>query len=179
MDPFTITAISMGISALGTGTSLLGGLFGADDNAKLVADQQKAENIKFQQQKADWERSRRQDIRKGIYMQHQAVAAATAGGANESTGAYGAYGQVNQETGWNVQGVNMAQHFGTQLHQANMDILADKGNIAQDQSIVSMGQGLSSLGGAGMSQATNISNLTGYSGSGISGLSSSGGFGKA
>lgn len=160
MDPFTIAAIGLGIKAIGTGIGLFGDSEANKANQDLLKAQSDAENVRFQQMKNDAERKRRQDIRNGIIREHQAVSNATLQGASESTGAYGAYGQVNQETGWDVGGVNTAEHYGTQIHTANLAALQAKSELADAQEIKGIGEGISSLGGAVLSNMGSIKALT-------------------
>lgn len=156
---FELAVIGMGLSALGVGTSFFGSLMGNDANQDLVSAQQKAEKLRYQQMQADAERKRRQAIRQGIIQQHQAVSNTVLQGAGESSGAYGAAGQVNQEVGWNVAGVNIAEHFGKGIYEANQQALAAKGEIANAETIKSFGSGLSSLGGAMLGNMGTINSL--------------------
>lgn len=160
MEPFTIAAVGMGISAIGTGLGLWGSSEANSANQALLAAQQKAETARYQQMQADSERRRRQAIKQQIQQQHTAVSNTTLQGANESTGAYGAYGQTNQEGSWNVGGVNIAEHFGTEIYKANQAALSAKSDLASAQELQSFGSGISSLGGAVLSNAGPIKSLT-------------------
>lgn len=160
MDPFTIGAIGMGISAIGTATGLFGASAANEANQHLIAAQKQAETLRYQQMQSDAERKRRQSIRQGIIQQHQSVSNTTLQGAGESSGASGAQGQANQETGWNVAGVNIAEHFGKGIYQANLQALQAKSELADAQEISSIGSGLSSLGGAVLGNIGAISSLT-------------------
>lgn len=160
MDPFTIAAIGMGISAIGKGIGLFGDSQANEANQALVAAQKRAETVRYQQMLNDAERARRKDIKTGILREHQAISNATLQGAGESTGAYGAQSSVNSDTGWDVGGVNTAQHYGTQIYHANLDALTAKGQLADAQEIQQIGSGISSLGGAVLGNMGAIGSLT-------------------
>lgn len=160
MDPFTIAAIGIGIKGIGTAIGLFGDEKANEANQALVTAQKQAETFRFEQMKNDAERKRRQEIRTGIIREHQAVSNANLQGAGESSGAYGAYGQVNQETGWNTGGLNTAEHYGTQIYKANLAALDAKGQLADAQTIQQVGSGISSLGGAVLGNMGAIGSLT-------------------
>lgn len=160
MDPFTIAAIGLGIKAIGTGIGLFGDDQANQANQALVAAQKKAEAVRFAQMQNDAERARRKDIKTGILREHQAISNATLQGAGESSGAYGAQASVNSDTGWDVGGVNTAEHYGKQIYQANIEALNAKGQLADAQEIQQIGSGISSLGGAVLGNMGAISSLT-------------------
>lgn len=149
------------IGAIGVGTSIFGAITGNDANQEALAAQQHAEAIKQQAKAADEERKRRQAIRMGIIQRSQALSRETAQGANESSAASGAAGQINQETGWNVAGVNQAAHFGTALYGANQELLNARMDQSNSDMISSIGKGLTSLGGGLVSNAGTVNNLIG------------------
>lgn len=179
MDPFTIGAIGMGISAIGTGLGLWGSSEAAEAQQKLTAAQMQAEKLRYEQMKNEAERKRRQAIKMQIQQQHTAVSNATLQGAGESSGAYGAYGQTNQEGSWNVGGVNIAEHFGTEIYKANMAALQAKGELADAQSLQQMGAGISSLGGAVLGNMGAINAMTTPSPFANYGNTSNSGYGPA
>ena len=146
-------------AAVGVGTSIFGAILGNDANQEALAAQQKAEQIRQAQAAADAERRRRQAIRTGIIQRSQALANATAQGANESTANSGAQGQVNQETGWTIGGINTAQAYGTALYGANQELLQAKMDQANADEWSSIGKSLTSLGGGLVTNAGTIGNI--------------------
>lgn len=160
MDPFTIAAVGFGISAIGKGLGLWGDDKANQANQALVAAQKQAETARFEQMKNDAERKRRQEIKMGIFREHQAISNASLQGAGESSGSYGAQAQANQETGWDVGGINTAEHYGTEIYHANIAALTAKGQLADAQEIQQAGAGISSLGGQIIGNMSGINALT-------------------
>ena len=158
---FEMAAISLGISALGSITSMFGASQSSSANDALIAAQQKAAQIQYKQMIADTERKKLEKIRQGNILRHQAIANSTAQGSNESSALSGAMGQVSQETSWNIAGLNQAEYFGKQNYQANQEILAAKGQLADAQSMSQMGSAISSLGGAMISNMSGANSLFG------------------
>lgn len=160
MDPFTIAAVGFGISAIGKGIGLFGDSQANEANQALVSAQKQAETVRFNQMKTDAERKRRQEIRMATIREHQAISNEVLQGAGESSGAHGAESSVNQEAGWDVGGINTAEHYGTQIYNANIAALTAKGQLADAQEIQQIGSGISSLGGQILSNMSGINAVT-------------------
>lgn len=159
--PVITGIVAAGLAAVGAATSIYGAIAGNSAQSEAIAAQQHAEQIRQQAAAADAERRRRQAIRQGIIARSQALTKETAQGANESSAVGGAGGQINQETGWRVAGINQAQHFGTELYGANQELLAARQDQANASSISDIGKGISSLGNALIVQQGPINNLAG------------------
>jgi hypothetical protein len=149
------------LAGVGAATSIFGAISGNSANQAALEAQQRAEAIRQQAAAADQERKRRQAIRQGIIQRSQALSREVAQGANESSAAPGASGQISQETSFNIAGINQAAYFGTALYGANQDLLAARSAQANADTIGNIGKGLSSLGGATISNLGAINNTLG------------------
>lgn len=152
-------AIGLGIAAAGFVTSLFGASAQNDAQQQMLAAQQKAEAIRQKQMEDDAQRRVRAQIRQGNILHSQALATATNQGASQSSALPGAFGQVSQETSWNVAGVNTAVNYGRQMFGANQELLQAKANYVDAQQTSQIGSSLMSLGGGMVTQGNTITNI--------------------
>lgn len=133
MDPITL-----GISAFSAGSSLLGGLFGSQNNANtnqswyhqaqgLIDMQQNA--LRQKQMNLDAARRKRDIIRQAQTATANAEAAAANSGALNSSGIEGARAGISGQAGVNTLGVSQNQEignsmFGLETTRAAMGMLA-------------------------------------------------------
>ncbi len=143
-----IAGIGLAVGAAGAVTSTIGSM-------QASAASKRAEKLRETQMNLEAARQRRQVIREGLRARAMALTSATAQGAGSGSGLQGGYGQVGQRVGENMVGINQGTEIGAGIFQANRD-----GYSAQ--SLVSFGNGLSSLGGALIDNAPTISRVGTY-----------------
>lgn len=166
--------IGAGISALGLGLSLFGGV----DQAKAAKEyaqksyavqQQISANenlVNDQRENAMQLNARRNSLeqfRNTQRMAARASAAAVTQGAQFGSGLAGGLGQIQAQGAYNVQGLNQNEQIGENIFGLNRTISGEKLQLAQLQSqygqTSATNQGFSSLGGSLMSLAGPASRL--------------------
>lgn len=140
-----VTGLALAATAVGTVTQV------SAANAASKASQ-RAEALREKQMNLESNRQRRQIVRNMIRARSQALATTTAQGATGSSAQGGAYGQIGQQTGENLVGVNQGQEIGAGIFQANRD-------IAGAEALAAFGGGVSSFGGALFSNAEGIGRI--------------------
>lgn len=150
------------ISAIGIGLQVVGGIMGYSAQQRMINEQtqasKRAEGAREQQMQLDAQRRRRQAIREGIMARSQNLTVATAQGAAGSSvlsGMGGAIGMAQE----NQQGITAAETIGGNIFQANRDYFDA---TQRGQAGIAFGQGISTLGGALVSNAGTISRLGTY-----------------
>lgn len=115
---------------------------------------QRAEAARKQQMNLETDRKQREILRQSQLARSIALTRGTEQGANEAGGSAipGAYGQISGQETQNRTGVFQAVDIGNSIFQANRE-------FAQAQELSAFGSGLSKLGGALYSNATDISNI--------------------
>lgn len=152
--------------AIGVALSVAGTVVGYSAQQKMIAQQtqasKKAENAREQQMQLDSSNRRRQSVREAIVARSMGLAAGTNAGAQYGSGVSAALGQATAQGAENQQTVNSSQILGSRVFQANRDYFdaTQKG-----QAGMALGQGLSAIGGALVSNAGTISQLGTYFGS--------------
>lgn len=143
-----IAAVGLGLAAGGVATSTV---------AQMEASQQakKAEKVRQAQMELSAQRQRRQAIRESVVARSQALAAATAQGAQFGSGLEGGRSQITSEAGHNVNNINNSALLGRQLFRANA-------RQQSAQGIASLGNGISSLGGALVQNSQTLGRVTNY-----------------
>lgn len=162
MDP-----ISLGIMAVGLGMSVFGGIGSSGASAKAAEiskdeamHEQQINSIKQQQMDVEARRTNLQTIRNNQQARAMATEAATNQGAQFGSGLQGGLAQIQDQTLYNMQGVNYAQAFGKQIFAQNNAISADKMQMAGVQSDQAQYAGISSIGGAIMKAGPLIGGLS-------------------
>lgn len=161
MDPFTI---GIGLAIAGTATKTLGSILGSSAQKHVIADQQRAEQIRERAMELDASRRRREMIRQGMIQRAQALATGVAQGANFGTAIPSAYAQIGGQVAFGLEGVTKNEQLGRELFATNRDLLGARQEQANAESITAIGSGLSSLGGAVIGNLGPINNLFGGSG---------------
>lgn len=185
MDPVSLT-----LGVVGLGMSIFGA-FGAADDAKHASEiskdeakqQQGINDAKQQQMEIEGRRTQLENVRNNQRASAMALSAGVNQGANKGSGLQGGLAQINDQSLFNMQGVNDALSIGRQINGFNQNITKDKYAMADVQSSSATNQGISSLGGAVMkagpivgqiSQGFGSNNL----GSGLMGGGSPSGYGR-
>ena len=140
-----IAGIGLAVGVAGTAAQVVG-------SSQQAAAAKRAENLRERQMNLEAARQRRQVIRNSLRARSMALTSATAQGAQSGSGLQGGFGQIGQQTGENIQGVNQGTEIGAGIFAANRD-------SAGVSSLVSFGQGLGSLGGALVNNADTLGRI--------------------
>lgn len=173
MDP-----ISLAIGAVGLGMSLFGGLSSssnAKEQAQVSADEATQEqNINDQKQQAmeiDARRKQLETIRTNQKAQAMATEAATNQNAQFGSGLQGGLAEVQNQSLFNLSGINSSLDIGRNINQYNKNISSDKmkmaslgGEAATDQAITSIGGSLMKIGPTIGALTKGMSLPTGFAG---------------
>lgn len=170
-----VAAAGVGIAAAGAVTNFAAAKQQKAANAQSIAAQQQAEAIRQKAMEVDANRRRRQLVREGIIARSQALATTTSAGANQSSGLFGAIGQISGRTAWGVSGINASESTGSQLFAANQDLLRAKLSMGNAQSLGQVGSGLTSLGGAMVNSYGAMDRIFGSTGASNTGFKYQGG----
>lgn len=152
MDPITAT-----LGVVGLGMQVFGGLAAsgvAKQEAQVSSDEaaqeQNINNTKQAAMRLNAQRTQMENIRNNQRARAQATNSATNQGAQFGSGLQGGLAQVNDQSTFNMLGVNQALQTGAQIGNFNNLISQDKiqmaglgGQMATDQGIASMGAGIS------------------------------------
>jgi hypothetical protein len=184
MDP-----ISLAIGAVGLGMQIFGGI-GASQNAKEAAainqdvakQEQSINERKMTQMAIESRRMQLENIRNNQRARALSEATAVNQGAQFGSGLQGGQAQINDQTLFNMQGVNQAIQTGSQIYGLNSIISEDKQKLASVQSDMATNQGIASLGGSVMKAGPIIGQLSqgfgGFSFNSLFGGGSPSGYGK-
>lgn len=140
------TALSVG----GTALQVKGQL----DASKAAKD---AEKLRQGQMNVEAERQKRQVIRQSLIARGEAMNTAAAQGATEGSGIAGGTAQIAAQANENIGAINTSQGFGNAMFGVNR-------RATNASTMASMGQGLSSLGGALFKNQEPIGRLGTYYG---------------
>lgn len=151
----------LALAGIGVGAQIAGAQHAADAQKQEIAAQQQSESIRQQGMQLDAQRKRREQVRQGMLAQSQALTAGANSGAQYSSGVAGAIAGAGEQAQYNILGTNEAQNIGNQLFQSNRNIFAAKSKEADAASLSATGSGLSSLGGALLSNIGNINRVGG------------------
>jgi len=138
---------SLALSAIGTGTSILGGL-------KEGAAQKSAEKMRAGQLRIETARERTRQIRAGRAARAQVLQQGANTGASESSSvATGAAGAMSQAYS-NIVGLNQQESAGIGQSAIRQDIIDARG-------IQTLGQGMTQLGGAIFNNQDELADIFG------------------
>lgn len=169
------------------------GAAGAASNAKqsaqisqnIAGDEEGINDQKRQQMEMSARRQNLETLRNAQRQRSQATASAVNQGANMGSGIQGGLGQITDQTGTNLQGVNQNLAIGENIFNYNDQISEQKKALANVQSSQATDTALMSLGNGLVSSASTIGNIGKFAGGGISDFMSlmspgsiSGGLGK-
>lgn len=185
MDP-----VSLAIGAVGLGMQIFGGI-GASENAHQAAEisqdvarqEQGINDTKQKQMEMEGRRTQMENIRNNQRARAMSENAAVNQGAQLGSGLQGGLAQIQDQSLFNMSGVNNALAFGRQINTFNQNISNDKQQLASVQADSATNQGIMSLGGSLMKAGPVVGQLSqGFGsmnlGSGLMGGGSPSGYGK-
>lgn len=162
MDPISAT-----LAVVGLGMQIFGGISQANAShqaAEISQDQARHEqsinDIKQQQMELEGRRTQMENIRNNQRARANAEAAATNQGANKGSGLQGGLAQINDQSLFNMSGVNSALQFGRDINTQNQAISQDKIRLAGVQSSAATASGIASMGGAVMKAGPIVGSLS-------------------
>jgi hypothetical protein len=187
-----IAAVGLGVAAAGAVMSYQGAKAQADATNRAtqasIQAQKESEALRQKQLNLDATRRKREIMRASVAARSAALAQTTAQGAGSpgSSALAGAYGSIAGRTGVNTLGVSQNQEIGNSLfdvHQRQLsEYQAAASQAASAQGLMALGSGLSSLGGAAMSNAGSITKIgsfiSGRAFSSLAGGGSPSGYGR-
>ena len=165
--------ISLAISAVGLGMQIFGGIAASDNahaQAAVAQDEATQEmginNAKQAAMELNGRRSQIENIRNNQRARAQATQAATTQGAQFGSGLQGGLDDIQNQTTFNIQGVNDALSTGRTINAYNQNISYDKMKMAALGGQAATDQGIASLGGAVIKSASTLGAIgqAGYSG---------------
>ena len=157
----SIVAIAgVGLAAAGTVTNISASKKQNQANQQAIAAQQQAEALRLEAMKMDADRRRRQEIRQMIISRSQALAMANSQGASQSSALPGAFGQISGRAGFGFEGINIAERTGHGIFDANQNLFQARLKANSANQLGQIGSGLTSLGGAFLTNSTAIGNLS-------------------
>lgn len=168
MDP-----VSLALGAVGLGMQIFGGA-GQAENAQQAAavsqdvakQEQGINDTKQKQMELEGRRTQMENIRNNQRARAMAENSAVNQGAQFGSGLQGGLGQIQDQSMFNMSGVNSALTFGRQINTYNQAISSDKQQLAQIQGDSATNQGIMSLGGSLMKAGPVIGQLSkGFGGS--------------
>lgn len=162
MDP-----ISISLAAIGLGMQIFGGIGQAKashEAAQISQDQARHEqsinDIKQQQMEMEGRRTQLENVRNNQRARAMAENASVNQGAQFGSGIQGGLGQINDQSLFNMSGVNSALQFGRDINTQNQAISQDKIRLAGVQGSAATSAGIASLGGAVMKAGPFVGQLS-------------------
>lgn len=184
MDP-----ISIGLSVVGLGMQLFGGIKGAevahqqaDVSSQIAGDEQKVNEQKQAQMKLQAQRAQMEVFRNAQRARAQATNSATQQGAQFGSGLQGGLAQISDDASTNLLGISQNLEIGQNIFGINNDISAKKMQLAQLGGEAATDQGIASLGGALIKAGPTIGAFgknIGASGGSLMGGGTPSGYGRA
>lgn len=166
------------VGLIGLGLSAVGTVISASAQSKMVAEQTRAsklaENSRQQQMQLEAQHQRRQSVREAILARSMSLSIGTSQGAQYGSGVAGAMGQATAQGVENQNLSAQGEILGSRVFAANR---AYFDATARGQRGMALGQGLSAIGGALVSNAGTINQLGQYYTQRPSGASLQRGFG--
>jgi hypothetical protein len=169
--------ISLAIGAIGLGMQIFGA-FGQANNSREITQasedesrqEQGINNAKNRQMHIEARRMQLENVRNNQRARALATNSAVSQGAQNGSGLAGGLAQINDQSLFNMQGVNQAEDIGNQILGFNNAISRDKARIASLQGSSATDAGIASLGGAVMKAGPIIGQLSqGFGGGGTTG----------
>ena len=161
MDPITIAGLAL--SASGAISNIFGASKTNKANAAAIEAQQKMLAIQQQANRIDADRRRRALIRDAVIQRSMALARATNQGASSagSSALPGAYGQIAGRAAGGISQINQNLQTSESLYAANQELFRAKLAAGNASMYSQIGSGLSSLGGALLSNREALGNIFG------------------
>lgn len=150
-----MAAISTIIAGVGLAAGAAGAAVQYSGQRKAAKGQERAERIREAQANLESQRERRNIVRQTLLARAQATSNAASQGAMEGSGIQGGYGQLQGQGGNAIVANTQNQALGAGMFAANRQISAG-------QTQASMGSGLSSLGGALVSNSDTLGRIGNY-----------------
>lgn len=165
-----IAVAGLGIAGAGLAVSYSAAKQNAQANQAALQAQQEVEKQRQLQMNLDASRRKREIIRQSIAARSAALATTTAQGAAGVGGSslQGAYGSIGGRTGVNYNGVDQNQQIGNSIFASHQAQLGAYQRAADAQSLGALGSGLSSLGGALVTNAGTFGKVGTYAGAQVS-----------
>lgn len=158
-----ITAIVAAVGAVASGVGAVTQMSAAKDSAeankRIAADQQRQEALRMQAMELDAKRKQTEMLRQQQRSRAMALASTTSGNSQEGSGLQGAYGQFSGATNENLLGLNQSLQLGQQNFGISQDITQARYNLADASAMSAYGAGISSLGGALVTNAATIGKI--------------------
>lgn len=150
MDPISAT-----LGVIGLGMQIFGGIGAsktAGQEAQVSQDEARQEqginDTKQAAMELNGQRTQLENIRNNQRARAMAENSAVNQGAQFGSGLQGGLAQINDQSMFNMQGVNDALQTGRTINQFNKNISSDKQQMAVLGGTMATDQGISSLGGA-------------------------------
>lgn len=157
-----VAGVGIAASIAGTAVAYTGAQAQAKAQKQALAAQQQAEEERKKAMNLDAMRKKREQIRQMQIARSQALATTNAQGASDGSGLEGAYGGISGRVGDNTLGIQQNQEIGNNIFAANSRYNAAQSDYASAGASVSMGSGLSSIGGMLMNNAGTIGKIGSY-----------------
>lgn len=161
MDP-----ISAGLGVVGLGMQLYGSLSGSSDarraseiNQQIAGDEGQINEQKRKAMELSGRRQQLEVMRNNQRLRAQATNAATNQGAQFGSGLAGGLAQIQDQSFFNLQGINQNLEVGRNIFGINQDISQKKQQLASIQGDMMTDQAIGSLGGALMKMGPTIGGL--------------------
>jgi len=164
MPTGVLTAVAvagLGLSAFGASQSYSAARSQATAQQGMIAEQQKQEALRQQAMELDARRRQREILRNQQRARSMSLTTATAQGASFGSVLPGAFGQISGQAGTQGLGVSQNLEIGRGMFASNMVESQYKMDYAAAGAQMAFGQGLSTLGGAIVSNLGTIGNLSG------------------
>lgn len=143
-----IAAIGVAASVAGTFMQMSAASKQAKAQKEATRAEMAAEENRRRAMELDAQRKKRETIRDTQVARAQAIAAGTNQGASESSAVLGGVAQIQGSGNDQFQGINNAREFGSAIFSNNQAKLAADLKYASAGAAGSIGRGISSLGGA-------------------------------
>ena len=158
MDP-----LSLALGAVGLGMQIFGGMSAAN-NAKQqaavaqdeAAQEQGINNAKQQAMELNGRRSQLENLRNNQRARAQGIEASVNQGAQFGSGIQGGLAATDDNSMFNMVGVNSALQTGRQINAFNSNISTDKMKMAALGGTAATDQGIASLGGSLLKSAPTL-----------------------
>lgn len=161
MDP-----ISVGMGVVGMGMQIYGAFSGAENarkaseiNQQIAADEGRINEQKRQAMELSGRRQQLEVMRNNQRLRAQATNAATNQGAQFGSGLQGGLAQIQDQSFFNLQGINQNLDIGRNIFSINADISQKKQQLAQVQGDAATDQAIGSLGGAVIKMGPTVGGL--------------------
>ena len=162
-------ALGLGFGAVGAITGTIGAFKTAGAQRNIAALEAQIEAQRKKAMELDARRRSIEVLRNQQRASALGLTAATAQGAQSAgvagSGYYGGQAQVAGQSNFNLMGIQQNLEIGRNIFDLNAKISGEKMNIADYQTLTSLGQGLMGFGGAITGNLDKIGNLMGTYGS--------------